>query len=72
MHVQVLKFVRYHRFLQNIYMRGHLRFKSRVLVPDAGPPGPKRVAIIDGFIKRLLCLTVIHEYMPVLKCDSTR
>jgi hypothetical protein len=44
--------------------------KSRILVFDAGPPGPKRVAVIDGFIKRFLCLTVIHEYMPVLNVTA--
>jgi hypothetical protein len=71
MHVDVLKFVRYHKFLQDIYMYSHLCFKSRILVPDDGPSRPKRVAIIDDIIKRLLCLTVMHVYMRVLKCHST-
>ena len=70
MHVDVLKFVRIHKFLQNIYIHSHLCFKSRILVPDDGPSRPKHVAIIDD-IKRLLCLTVIHVYMPVLNCRST-
>jgi hypothetical protein len=71
MHVDVLKFVRYHKFLQNIYMYCHLCFKSRILVPDDGPSRPKRVAVIDDIIKRLLCLTVIHVYTLVLKCHRT-
>jgi hypothetical protein len=52
-------------------MHSHLRSKSRILVPDDGPSRPKRVAIIDDIVKRLLCLTVIHVYMPVLKCHIT-
>ena len=71
MHVDVLKFVIYHEFLQNIYMHSHFRFKSRILVPDDGPSRPKRIAIVDDIINRLLCLTVIHVYKPVLKCHST-
>jgi hypothetical protein len=76
-HVDVFKFVRYHKFLQN-YMNSHLCFKTRILVRDDGPCGPKRVEIIDCIIIiiiiiiRLLCLTVMYEYVPVLKCDSTR
>ena len=40
-------------------------FKSCILVPADGPPGPKQVALIDYIIKDLLCLTVI--YIPVLR-----
>jgi len=71
MRVDVLKFVRYHKSLQNIYMLSHLCFKSRILMPDDGPPRPKSVAIIDDIIERLLYLTVIHVYVPILKCHST-
>ena len=47
MRVGVLKIVRYHKLLQDIYMHSHLCFKSRILVPDYGPPDENGILKTD-------------------------
>jgi len=47
--LKVVKIVTAHKF-QNIYMHIYLFFKSRILLPEEGPGGPKYVAVIDDII----------------------
>jgi len=45
-------------------MRIYLCFKSRILLADDSPHGPKHVIVIDDINISMLCLTVIDK--PVL------